>query len=478
MILFSQNTKIEINIQNNLKTKEIKEFYKNSNDFLKKNPSKELIGIPYLNPHLPRSILINKYKINLNFFKKIFNFLLRFFTLNKNFNYVSKGNYRYIILSHLVSYDNLKYDKDFYFGNLAKKLDYNKVLFVLIDHIDFNKKFIENKIQGNYIILSKRLNFLSEVNLLLKTSIKIFYYSFFQQNINFLSYQNILRSVDNQRISIQVKKILEKYNFKEIFFTYEGNPYEKLVCYEAQKLKKNIRKIGYQFGVIRKFQFSLFSFINKKFDPDVILTIGKYNKKLLISKLNKRFKINNFGLLNKEAINLSLTKNFKKSKKLRVLVMPEGITDEIHLFLNFCRMNPNKKIEFTFRLHPIFFKNKIINKQIKKIGGNVKISKNKLEYDIKNNAYLLYRGTGAVMNAVNSGLIPIYLHKKNQVSLDPFFEVNKNHIVEYNNSLLEFIIKNLDKKNFKQEIIKIKRFSKTFYDKPKFKELLKFIKKN
>ena len=163
MILFSQNTKIEINIQNNLKTKEIKEFYKNSNDFLKKNPSKELIGIPYLNPHLPRSILINKYKINLNFFKKVLNFLLRFFTLNKNFNHVSKGNYRYVILSHLVSYDNLKYDKDFYFGNLAKKLDYNKVLFILIDHIDFNKKFIENKIQGNYIILSKRLNFLSEV---------------------------------------------------------------------------------------------------------------------------------------------------------------------------------------------------------------------------------------------------------------------------------------------------------------------------
>ena len=460
-----------------MKIKEIKEFYKNSNDFLKKNPSKELIGIPYLNPHLPRSISINNEKINLNFFKKVFNFLLKFFIPNKNFNYVSKKNYRYVILSHLVSYDNLKYDKDFYFGNLAKKLDYNKVLLVLIDHIDFNKNFIKNKIEGNYIILSKRLNFLLEVNLLLKTSIKIFYYNLFQKNINFLSYQNILRSVDNQRISIQVKKILERYSFKEIFFTYEGNPYEKLVCYEAQKLKKNIRKIGYQFGVIRKFQFSLFSLINKKFDPDVIFTIGKYNKKILTSKLNKRLKINNFGLFNKAVINLNLNRNFKKSKKLKVLVMPEGIINEVQLFLNFCMMNPNKKIEFTFRLHPIFFKNKIINKQIKKIGGNVKISKNKLEYDIKNNDYLLYRGTGAVMNAVNSGLIPIYLHKKNQVSLDPFYEVNKNHIVEYNNSLLEFITENRDKQNFKKEMIKIKKFSKTFYDKPKFKKLLKFLKK-
>ena len=40
-------------------------------------------------------------------------------------------------------------------------------------------------------------------------------HALFQKNINFLSYQNILRSVDNQRISIQVKKILDHKTYKK-----------------------------------------------------------------------------------------------------------------------------------------------------------------------------------------------------------------------------------------------------------------------
>ena len=160
--------------------------------------------------------------------------------------------------------------------------------------------------------------------------------------------------------------------------------------------------------------------------------------------------------------------------------MPEGIINEIKIFLDFCLKNQNNKIEFTFRLHPIYLRNKIINKEINRNLGNIKISKNKLEYDIKNNDYLLYRGTGAVFGAINSGLIPIYLHKKHEVSIDPLFEVNKNHIIEYNSNLLNFIkIKKIfKKKELKNEFIKINKFSQIFYDKPKFNELLNFIKKN
>ena len=79
----------------------------------------------------------------------------------------------------MVSYDNLRYDNDFYFGNLAEKIGSNKVLLVLIDHIGFKKNQLKYKIKGNYIILSKKLNFLTEIKLLFKTSIKIFYHSFF-----------------------------------------------------------------------------------------------------------------------------------------------------------------------------------------------------------------------------------------------------------------------------------------------------------
>jgi hypothetical protein len=462
-----------------LNIKEIRAFYKKSNNFLKYNQFKELIGIPYLNPQLPRSIKVENNKIDFNLSKKILNFILKFLRFNKNYDSFLNKDYKYLILSHLVSYNHLNYDNDFYFGNLAKKLNKNEVLFVLIDHIGFKKKNIIKKIKGNYIILSKKLNFFLEIKLLLKTSIKLLYYSFFNTNLRLFSLKNILGSIDNQRTSLQIRKIFKNFTFKNFLFTYEGYPYEKLVCLEAQKINKNLRRIGYQFGVIRKFQYSLFSFISRKFDPDVIFTIGNYNKRLLISKFNKRSKIYNFGLLKNNQINVKKKKNLN-NKKIKVLVMPEGIINEIKIFIDFCLKNQNKEIEFTFRLHPIYLKNKIVNKEINRNLRNVKVSKNKLEYDIKNNDYLLYRGTGAVFGAINSGLIPIYLYKKDQVTIDPLFEVNKKHIIEYNSDLLDFIkIKKIfKKKELKNEFIKIKKFSQLFYDKPKFIELLNFIKKN
>lgn len=460
-----------------MKIKEIREFYKKTNNFLKQNQSPELIGTPYLNPQIPRSLSLEDNRIKLNIYKRIFNFIFKFFNRSKNYNYFLDKDYKYLILSHLVSYNYLNYSNDFYFGDLAKKLNKNQVLFVLIDHIGFKNKNIKRKINGNYIILSNKLNFFSEIKLILKTFTKFFYYSLFIRNLKLFGFTNVFRSVDNQRISIQLKEILEKHKFQNLFFTYEGYPYEKLVCHEANKIDKNLRKIGYQFTVIRKFQYSLFSFINRKFDPDVIFTIGKYNEKLLKSKLKKRLDVHNFGLLKKDRINL-LKKKRLNLKKIKVLVMPEGIINEIKIFLDFCVKNQNKEIEFNFRLHPIYLKNKLIYNKIDNSSSNIKISKNKLEYDIKNNDFLLYRGTAGVLNAVKSGLIPIYLHKKNQISVDPLFEVNKKHVIKDNYKLLDFIKTTFNKKKeLQKELSKIKKFSQIYYDKPKHLEISKFLKK-
>ena len=50
-----------------------------------------------------------------------------------------------------------------------------------------------------------------------------------------------------------------------------------------------------------------------------------------------------------------------------------------------------------------------------------------------------------------------------------------HYIINYDNNLLNFINKILNKKNFRNELIKIKKFSKLFYDKPKFNKLLKVL---
>ena len=148
-----------------MRVKKIIEFYKESNDLLRKSQSKELVGIQYLNPQLPRAITTKTYKVDINFFKKIIYFSLKFFKKKKNFNFFLNKDYKYLILSHFVSYDHLDFNNDFYFGSLASKLNKDKVLFVLIDHIGFKKRNVLKKIKGNYIILSRNLDFFSEISI-------------------------------------------------------------------------------------------------------------------------------------------------------------------------------------------------------------------------------------------------------------------------------------------------------------------------
>ena len=141
--------------------------------------------------------------------------------------------------------------------------------------------------------------------------------------------------------------------------------------------------------------------------------------------------------------------------------MPEGIPSEIELFIEYCLNNLDKNIRFNFRMHPIFksfFVDQIINDK----NINIKISNNSLEYDFLHNDFILYRGTATVLNSLKYNLVPIYLSKNNEVSVDPLFSLNKLHIIRFEDSLSKFIINNLSKKKFIDEQKKIEKFFKGF----------------
>ena len=63
-----------------------------------------------------------------------------------------------------------------------------------------------------------------------------------------------------------------------------------------------------------------------------------------------------------------------KRDKFRILVMPEGIPDELSIFLKFCKNNYNKKVLFNLRLHPILYQNKFSEINLKNI-KNLKLVK-------------------------------------------------------------------------------------------------------
>jgi hypothetical protein len=128
-------------------------------------------------------------------------------------------------------------------------------------------------------------------------------------------------------------------------------------------------------------------------------------------------------------------------------------------------------------LHPIFQNNNFIKNLNIKDNLNIKISKNELDDDLKQNDYVLYRGTSAVIKAVAQGLLPIYLNNKNETTIDPLYVFNRKHSVSSDESLLKFIIKIKNKNDFLNEQKKIYNFSKNFYKDSNFKAILKVANK-
>ncbi len=459
-----------------MKIKNIKNFFKKTENFLKKNNDNALLGIPYLNPHFPRSINYERKKINfrIGLLQNLKKFLDRFINFREDINFYKKNNFKHLVVSHLVSIDQVDYLNDFYYGDLGKRLGKDNTLFVLIDHIGFEKKKVKKKFNGNFIILSKYLSPSIELKLFLLTTIKVLVYDLFRTDLKIFSLKNILSSIENQRISIQIFKISKKFNFRNIFLTFEGNPYEKIICNKLKKTNQKILIFGYQFGVIRKLQHSLYFDIGKNFYPNIIFTIGEYNKKILQSKFKTRLKIINTGSFKKNKIYTPTKIKNKNKNKIQILVMPEGIMEEIKIFEKYCSKNITDDVVFNFRLHPIFSKNKKLIKFLTSKNPRIKISTNSINNDYRNNNFLLYRGSAAVINAVNNGLIPIYLKCKNEVSVDPLHHVNKLHLVSINDNLLSLINK-LREKKYLSEFNKTKKFVKFFYDKPKFSSLKDLI---
>ena len=457
-----------------MKLNEIKEFYKSAQKLLKARNYSQLIGIPYLSPHFPRSFMKSSHSLKLSRKFKVFSYLNRVFFSKNNTIGVRNKIFTNVILSHLVSYKNLNFKNDFYFKDIPSYIGKDKVLVILIDHINIDKKKLRNKNLDNYIILSKNVGFFNELWFHLSTLIYVIYSGLFHTKLKIINVRNILSSIDNQRIAFQVKNLLKYNNTKNFFFTFEGNPYEKLVCNEIKKINNRTKLIGYQFSVIRKFQNSIFQKIGDNYLPDHILTIGEYNKRKIKVNFKKKIEVSNIGMFKNKKFTIKNNIKIFKRDKFRILVMPEGIPDELSIFLKFCKNNYNKKVLFNLRLHPILYQNKFSEINFKNI-KNLKISKNNILNDFKKNDFILYRGTAAVIDAVNNGLTPIYLSIKNEITVDPIYEINKKNIINFEDKLIYYLENSTRNKKIKSNLKEIQKFTKYYCKKPNYNPIKKLL---
>ena len=372
--------------------------------------------------------LLNRKSNSNNFLIKIFN---RYFSSSKNYPKKNKIS-DFLFISNFVNKSELK-NKDRYFNQIIEQLkkdnkDYN-LIYRNLDIKNENYKIHKH----NYYILNDKVKFFTDIYYLLRILNEIgkiiFYrnYKFkYKKKIiqNLLNFKNISSSLNNLNHVDNLMKLTKKLKPKKIFITYEGYPWERMFCRKIKIYNPKIKVFGYYFSVMPKYTNIPLIRLKNNFDPDFILTSSKFITDLFKNKKFPKKNILNIGL-NKSKI---ISRNTKKDKDINCLILPESFDDEIKYLIDFAKKISDKKIDIKFilRLHPSI-KDKIYIQNIKHYIGkkNITLSKNSFANDIKKSHLAFYRGSSSIIEASSQNLVPIYISKRNELSVDVLYKLEK-----------------------------------------------------
>jgi hypothetical protein len=362
---------------------------------------------------------------------------------------------------------------DFYFYDLPSQLMAQNISvnIALIDHVKLCADSELSPWKHNYIahiVLTSTLTFLEELKLYYAQlkSITILNKICNQLNISRAFKQKALvhaMSFDTAsalRISKQIALLILKTKPKYLVLTYEGHAWERLVFYEARKIDPNIKCIGYQHAVISQHQYAIKRDLSSFYNPDIILTAGNVAKK----QLDKSFKLLNTSIM---CLGSHKSNNLKFNNKINLstcLVIPEGILSECLLLFKFSLLcaNAMPNYQFIWRLHPLFnFDLLKKNSNIfYNLPDNIQLSEQSIQADIGQCDSVLYRGSAAVINAIGSGLRPIYYQQNDEMSIDPIYQhVVGKSIIRSVDDFKDVVSEPLHQK----ERIELNQFSNLFY---------------
>ena len=448
---------------------------------LKKAPTPEIIANNYLHIFNLDSESLAKYDAS-----KIKNFwlsikfrlvaIIRLFhsIYDKNYYFGRQQNVRSDILfvSHITNSEQLLQDNDSYFGFMPDKLLKKKVnsSIALIMHNKINNKKVLNRFVDRDIprfLLSSSLDFLSEIKLYLsqrksKKQLRSNLKDFQVDNKlakDILRYHLSPSTIQANRIAIQVARIVNETESKFLITTYEGHPWERLVYYYARKINPNIKCFGYQHAAVFKYQHAIKRPLGKEYDPDVVLTSGLIAKDILNKSPMRDYKIVCIGSP-KHPPNAIMT-----NKKKTCLVVPEGLISEclilFKLSLTYAKRHQDQK--FIWRLHPLVsFENlKKHNDIYNHLPNNIHLSNDDLDEDIKKCDSVLYRGSTAVVKAINAGLKPIYYQQNaHELCVDSIYQHKRGKEIVNNQKELNLALnKNIDMKT--KQVLQV--FAQDFY---------------
>jgi hypothetical protein len=419
-------------------------------------------------------------------FKLVFHLLISINCIVKK-KTVTPKKFETLLVSNLINIKDLK-KNDYIFGNLEKTFKKQKINFykVIINHTKYSNIYIEKLIKNkkNISIVNFKNNYFLFNFQIIFILIFLFSFYFIKGIISFNKYYLLIAleflnpdTKNNLNLLKNFKEETRRFSYNKIILPYEGYSWERLILMSC--FNKGIKKrICYNFSAISKYQHSLFRKLNKKFEPDIIFTVGNYSKKILTKKL----KIPTYVLGSVRRF-LKVKSNLKKSKKINFLIMPEGIIEEckkLFIFsIKFAKKNPS--INFIWRLHPSLNFNSLLKKiNIEKnsIPKNIILSKAHFFKDISISSYCIYRGSTSVITAIQNGVYPLYYNDGEQINIDPTFDLkiwkteinNINDLDDFMSSQSKIVSKKVKDKNT------AKNFADNYFQKMESKKLLNILK--
>jgi len=197
----------------------------------------------------------------------------------------------------------------------------------------------------------------------------------------------------------------------------------------ARSASPDIRCIAYQHASLFRLQHAIFRSLSKEYNPDVILTAGTVTKKRLESLLRlDKIPIYLLGSPRSLVDFRASNKCNVNSDQITCLVLPEGLDSECHLLFDFslkCAiLLPG--VKFIWRLHPLISYRDLSRKnhKLQRLPENIILSNSSFEEDIMHSHFSIYRGSTAIITALSSGIRPIYLSLKDEMTIDPLFELD------------------------------------------------------
>ena len=242
--------------------------------------------------------------------------------------------------------------------------------------------------------------------------------------------EQFFKSMSVLRVGFFVEKIVKASNAKYIINTYEGHASERIIFSRARKVNSKILCFAYQNSILNKYHHSLTRNIHKKYNPDHIFCCGNITKKILSrsSSLNG-IGISVLGSPKAGVINV-VSRKIDITKSLTFLFLPEAFKTEYSIFFNFilnCAVAfPNYK--FIWRSHPALDLKRLELFKEKILPSNIIISTSTFNNDLKTSDIAIYRGTTAIIQAVISNLIPIYLRTKDEIGIDIMHNLDINRV--------------------------------------------------